>query len=71
MIKNKSTKKNKEIAIYKDSKGNIDFRIDNDKETLWATQAQIAEVFDIERSVATKHISNIFKDKEVDEKRNV
>lgn len=71
MIKNKSIKKNKEIAIYKDSKGNIDFRIDEDKETLWATQAQIAEVFDIERSVATKHISNIFKDKEVDEKRNV
>ncbi len=71
MIKNKSIKKNKEIAIYKDSKGNIDFRIDNDKETLWATQAQIAEVFDIDRSVATKHISNIFKDKEVNEKRNV
>jgi prophage maintenance system killer protein len=71
MNKNKSIKKNKEIAIYKDSKGNIDFRIDNDKETLWATQAQIAEVFDIDRSVATKHISNIFKDKEVDEKSNV
>ncbi len=71
MIKNKSIKKNKEIAIYKDSKGNIDFRIDSDKETLWATQAQIVDLFDIDQSVISKHISNIFKDKEVDEKRNM
>ncbi len=42
------TVKNKQIAIYKDSKGNIDFRIDADKETLWATQAQIADVFSID-----------------------
>jgi hypothetical protein len=65
------TKKNTNIAIYKDSKGNIDFRIDADKETLWATQAQIAEVFGVDRTVVTKHILNIFKDKEIDEKRNV
>lgn len=67
----KTIKKNKDIAIYKDSKGNIDFRIDNDKETLWATQAQIVDLFDIDQSVVSKHISNIFRDKEVDEKRNM
>lgn len=68
MKKNKISKKNKEIAIYKDAKGNIDFRIDTDKETLWATQAQIASVFDAERSVITKHIQNILKDRELVEK---
>ncbi len=31
-----------------------------------ATQANIAEIFDIERSVVTKHIRNILKDKELD-----
>lgn len=71
MVKIKTIKKNKEIAIYKDSKGNIDFRIDGDKETIWATQAQIVDLFDIDQSVISKHISNIFKDKEVDEKRNM
>jgi prophage maintenance system killer protein len=73
MVKIKTIKKNKEkeIAIYKDSKGNIDFRIDNNKETLWATQAQIVDLFGIDQSVISKHISNIFKDKEVDEKRNM
>lgn len=68
MIKNKLTKKNKEIAIYKDSKGNIDFRIDIDKETLWATQADIALLFDVKRPAITKHLKNIFESKELNEK---
>ncbi len=38
---------------------------------MWATQGQIVELFDIDQSVVSKHISNIFKDKEVDEKRNM
>lgn len=37
-----------------------------EKETVWATQAQIAEVFQTERSVITKHIRNILNDKELD-----
>jgi hypothetical protein len=35
---------------------------------VWATQVQIAVVFCVERSVVTKHIRNIFKDKELDKK---
>jgi prophage maintenance system killer protein len=71
MVKIKTTKKNKEnkeIAIYKDSKGNIDFRIDSDKETLWATQANIAILFDVQRPAITKHLKNIFETKELNEK---
>ena len=68
MIKNKTLKKNKEIAIYKDSKGNIDFRIDTDKDTLWATQAEIATLFDVQRPAITKHLKNIFETKELAEK---
>lgn len=68
MIKNKSTKKNKEIAIYKDSKGNIDFHIDNDKETLWANLNQIAEVFGRDKSVISRHIKDIFKTRELSKK---
>lgn len=68
MVKNISIKKKKQIAIYKDSKGNIDFRIDEDKETLWATQADIAVLFDVQRPAITKHLKNIFETKELTEK---
>jgi len=33
---------------------------------LWASQAQIASLFNVERSVVTKHVRNILKDKELD-----
>ena len=60
--------KNKTV-VYQAKNGAIELRGDFDNGTVWATQKQIAEVFDIERSVATKHIRNIFKDKEVDENK--
>lgn len=46
-------------------------RADLAKETIWATQAQIAELFGIDRTVATRHVGNIFKSGEVEEKSNV
>ena len=36
------------------------------RETVWATQSQIANIFDAERSVITKHIANILRTKELD-----
>lgn len=60
--------KNKELVIYQAKSGAIELRGDFSSETIWATQAQIAEVFDIERSVITKHIKNIYKEGELIEK---
>ncbi len=60
----KTISKNK-IIIYQAKTGAIELRGDYQKETLWATQAQIADVFNVERSVVTKHIRNILKDKEL------
>jgi prophage maintenance system killer protein len=54
--------------IYQAKNGAIELRGDFKHETVWATQAQIAEVFGIERSVITKHIRNVFKDEELSEK---
>jgi len=67
----KKRKENKQIVIYQAPSGAIELRGDFNKETIWATQAQIASVFQIERSVITKHIRNIFKDREISEKSNV
>ena len=64
-------KKTKGVVIYQTKSGAIQFRGDFEHENIWATQAQIAELFGIERSVATKHINSIIKNNEVDQKSNV
>lgn len=46
----------------------MELRGDFSHETVWATQAQIADIFSVERSVITKHIRNILKDSELDSK---
>ena len=66
-----SKKTNKNIAIYQSKDGAIKLRADSEKETVWATQSQIAEIFEVERSVITKHIGNLLKNSEIDEKSNV
>ncbi len=61
----------KGVVVFQANNGAIELRGDLAKETIWATQAQIAEIFSIDRTVATKHIGNILKNKEVDAKSNV
>lgn len=56
------------IVIYEDSNGNVELRADIEKDTIWATQDQISKLFGCERSVITKHIRNIIKDQELQEK---
>ena len=63
----KDLKKKNNLVIYQAKSGAIELRGDFERETIWATQAQIAEIFDIDRSVATKHIRNIIKGGELDE----
>lgn len=60
-----------DIIVYKAKTGAIELKGDASKDTMWVTQAQISDIFGVERSVVTKHINNILKDGEVDEKRNV
>jgi len=54
-----------ELIIYSGTKGRVELRADVTKETIWATQAQIADLFGVERSVVTKHIKNVLADKEL------
>ncbi|MBU2545183.1 type II toxin-antitoxin system death-on-curing family toxin [Patescibacteria group bacterium] len=66
MVKKKEEKFNKgKIVIYKPKGKDVELKIKLENETVWLTQAQIAELFDIERSVITKHLNNIFKSKEL------
>ena len=62
---------NSEIIIYQTADGltRIDVRMEG--ETLWLTQAQIAQLFGRDRSVITKHIRNIIAEGELDIESNV
>ena len=60
-----------EIVMYRtaDGKTSIDVKLEN--ETVWLSQEQIAELFDRDRTVITKHINNLFKENELDKESNV
>jgi hypothetical protein len=59
------------IQIYQATNGELEILIDQTQDTIWLTQAQISILFDKDRTVITKHINNVFKEEEVDEKSNV
>lgn len=58
-----------DIVIYED--GNVELKVEFDGETVWLTQAELVKLFEKDQSVISRHINNIFKDKEVDEKSNM
>jgi prophage maintenance system killer protein len=60
-----------EIIIYKSKDKVVQLEAKIERESIWLTQLQIANLFRADRSVIAKHISNIFKSKELKEKSNV
>src|SRR3989338_2699883 len=56
-----------EIVIYQAKDKKIQLEVKLERDTVWLSQKQIANLFRIERSVITKHLHNIFNSKELDE----
>ncbi len=66
---NKGEIKNKgEIIIYQTSKKEVSFEVRLKKETVWLDAHQMALVFDVNRPAIVKHINNIYKTSELDQK---
>jgi hypothetical protein len=59
------------LILYQTQDGLTKLEVTLDNETAWLTQAQMADLFQRDRSVITKHISNIFGEGELSEKSNV
>ena len=59
-------KEDQKIVIYQteDGQTQIDVRLEND--TVWLTQAQMAELFQTDRTSIVRHINNIYKVEELD-----
>jgi len=57
-----------EIIIYQSADGLVKIDVRMEGETLWLTQAQMAELFGRDKSVINRHINNILKESELDGK---
>ncbi|MBI5194154.1 MAG: virulence RhuM family protein [Nitrospirae bacterium] len=56
-----------EFLLYTTPNGKVKVEIFLHHENIWLTQAKIAELFDVDRSVITKHLINIFESRELQE----
>jgi len=54
------------FEIYKTSDNQTEIQVQFDVDTVLLSQAQLAELFDRDRTVITRHIGNVFKEKELD-----
>jgi len=60
-----------QFLLYKAEDGKIKVDVLIQDETVWLTQMQMSELFGRDRTVITRHINNIFKEGELEEKSNV
>ncbi|WP_294241661.1 RhuM family protein [Pseudobutyrivibrio sp.] len=56
-----------EIVLFTDGDKNIEVQVSPDKETVWLTQKQMEELFDVKQATISEHINNILLEGELDE----
>ena len=64
-MKNESS----EFILYSTEDGEVklEIKLDHDGQTIWLTQSQMAELFNIQSNTITEHLKGIFSEEEVDE----
>jgi len=55
-----------QVQIFTSSDGQAHLEVALDQETVWLNQAQMCDLFGRERSVITKHIRNVFQERELE-----
>jgi prophage maintenance system killer protein len=66
MSRDSSASPGGEIVVYQAPDGEVRVDVRLERETVWLTQQQMADLFGRERSVVTKHIRNAFQEGELD-----
>lgn len=54
-----------EIIVYQPEGGEFHIEVRVDQDTVWLTQAQMAELFNTDRTSINRHIRNIFQTQEL------
>jgi len=57
-----------EIIIYQSKGGDVKLKVKFKQETIWLNAHQMAQIFGVNRPAIVKHISNIYKTKELNKK---
>jgi hypothetical protein len=60
-----------EVVLYKTGGGKAALDVRLAGETVWLTQAQMAKLFERDQSVISRHVNNVFKEKELGQKSNM
>ena len=58
---------NNDIVIFRNGELELEVSVSEDRETVWLTQKQIAELFGKDRRTITRHIQNVYKDNELEQ----
>ena len=56
------------LIKFKDNEFELDVNVSPEEDTVWLTKDEIALLFERDRTVISKHINNIYKEGELDEK---
>ena len=65
------SEKNTELIIYQTEDGTTKIDVYFQGDNAWLSKAQMAELFQRDRSVISRHVRNVFDEGELDEKSNV
>jgi len=60
-----------QVIIYTTEDGEAEINVQLEKETVWLSLNKMADLFDRDKSVISRHINNIFKEKELSRKATV
>lgn len=55
-----------EVIIFKDGELELEVNVSKNRETVWLSQKQMAELFEVDRTRISRHINNIYKEGELD-----
>ena len=60
-----------DLVRFTDNDFELDVRADSENETVWLTQAEMAQLFDVNIGRVSRHINNIFSEGELERKSNL
>ena len=63
--------KQSSIVIYATEDGCTNLQVKLERDTVWLTQAQMSDLFQKDQSVIARHISNVFKEGELEKESNM
>ncbi len=62
---------NTQVIVYNNGEIELKISVDNQNETIWLTQKQIAELFDKDVRTINDHIKKIYKDEELNKNSTI